>query len=45
MSTLLAQTAREDARVRYNVFMFLVFGLVAFLGARLVQMQIVDRDE
>ncbi len=45
MPTLLAQTAREDARVRYNVFTLLVFGLVAFLGARLVQMQIVDRDE
>lgn len=45
MPTVLAQTARDDARLRYRVFSVLVLGLVAFLGARLVQMQIVDREQ
>ena len=41
----LATTARDDARLRFRVFSALVIGVVAFLGARLVQMQIVDREE
>ena len=41
----LATTARDDARLRFRVFAALVVGVVAFLGARLVQMQIVDREE
>ena len=41
----LASTARDDARLRFRVFTALVIGVVAFLGARLVQMQIVDREE
>jgi len=45
MPTILAQTARDDARLRYRVFSVLVIGLVVFLGARLVQMQIVDREQ
>ena len=40
----LATTARDDARLRFRVFSALVLGVVAFLGARLVQMQIVDRE-
>ena len=44
MPTVLAQTARDDARLRFQVFSALVIGLVAFLGARLAQMQLVDRE-
>ncbi|WP_412062174.1 penicillin-binding protein 2 [Rubrivirga sp. IMCC45206] len=45
MATVLAQTARDDARLRFRVFSALVIGLIVFLGARLVQMQIVDREQ
>ena len=45
MPTVLAQTARADARLRYRVFSVLVLAVVAFLGARLAQMQIVDREQ
>ena len=41
----LATTARDDARLRFRVFSALVLGVVAFLGARLVQMQIVNQEE
>lgn len=42
---MLAPTAREDTRLRYNIFVVVVLGLVAFLGARLVQMQLLDRAQ
>ncbi|WP_412070127.1 penicillin-binding protein 2 [Rubrivirga sp. IMCC43871] len=45
MATVLAQTARDDARLRFRVFSAFVIGLIVFLGARLVQMQIVDREQ
>ena len=41
----LATTAKDDARLRFRVFSALVLGVVAFLGARLVQMQIVNQEE
>ena len=41
----LASTARDDARLRFRVFSVIVLGVIAFLGTRLVQMQIVDREE
>lgn len=45
MPSVLSQTARDDARVRFNVFTGLVIGLVVFLGGRLVQMQIIDQEQ
>ena len=45
MPTVLATTARDDARLRFRIFSVLVIGVVAFLGARLVQMQIVDQEQ
>ena len=41
----LASTSRDDARLRFRVFSALVIGVMAFLSARLVQMQIVDRQQ
>lgn len=40
---MLAATARDDARLRFRLFSFFVVGLVAFLGVRLAQMQLLDR--
>ena len=45
MPTVLATTAKDDARLRFRIFTGIVVGIVAFLGARLVQMQIVDREQ
>lgn len=45
MPTVLAATAHDDARLRYRIFSVLVLGILAFLAARLVQMQILDREE
>ena len=45
MPTILATTAQDDARTRYRIFSVLVLGVLAFLAARLVQMQIVDREQ
>lgn len=45
MPTVLAATAQDDARLRYRIFSVLVLGMLAFLAARLVQMQILDREE
>ena len=42
---MLAVTAREDARVRFRIFTALVVALLGFLSARLVQMQLVDREQ
>ena len=42
---MLAVTAREDARVRFRIFSVLVVLLLGFLSARLVQMQLVDREQ
>ena len=41
----LASTSRDDARLRFRVFSVLVIGIMVFLGARLAQMQIVDREQ
>lgn len=43
--SVVATTSHEEARLRFRVFTVAVLALVAFLGVRLVQMQIVDRDE
>ncbi|MEM0962305.1 MAG: penicillin-binding protein 2 [Bacteroidota bacterium] len=45
MPTVLASTARDGARLRFRIFSALVLGVVAFLGARLVQMQIIDQEQ
>ena len=45
MPSVLSQTARDDARTRFHVFTGLVIGLVVFLGGRLVQMQIIDKEQ
>ena len=45
MSTVLAATSREEARARYRVFSAVVLLLVGLLGARLAQMQLVDRQQ
>ncbi len=45
MPTVLASTARDDARLRYRIFSVVVLGVLAFLAARLVQMQILDREQ
>ena len=42
---MLAVTAREDARIRFRIFSVLVVLLLSFLSARLVQMQLVDREQ
>lgn len=41
----LASTSRDDARLRFRVFSVLVMGVMVFLGLRLAQMQIVDREQ
>ncbi|OZC02165.1 penicillin-binding protein 2 [Rubricoccus marinus] len=43
--SVVAATSHEDARLRARVFTIAVLVLVSFLGARLVQMQLVDRAE
>ena len=45
MPTALATTAQDDAQLRFRIFAVVVLGVLAFLAARLVQMQLVDRDE
>ncbi|MEM6327917.1 MAG: penicillin-binding protein 2, partial [Bacteroidota bacterium] len=40
-----ASTSHEESRLRLRIFAVAVVGLVVFLGARLVQMQLVDHDE
>lgn len=45
MSTALASTSRQEARLRYRVFTVIVLLLVGFLGARLAQMQLIDRQQ
>ena len=40
-----AAASHEDARLRFRIFTIGVLVLVSFLGARLVQMQILDRAE
>ena len=42
---MLAATAREDARVRFRIFSVLVLALLSFLSVRLVQMQLLDREQ
>lgn len=42
---MLAATAREDARIRFRIFSGLVVFFVAFLGVRLAQMQLLDREQ
>ncbi|HEX8386874.1 MAG TPA: penicillin-binding transpeptidase domain-containing protein, partial [Rubricoccaceae bacterium] len=42
---MLAVTAREDARVRFRIFSVVVLLVLAFLSARLVQMQLFDREQ
>ena len=37
-------SSHEDARVRFRIFTVVVLALVTALGARLVQMQVLDRD-
>ena len=41
---MLAVTAREDARVRFRIFSAVVLLVLSFLGVRLVQMQLFDRE-
>lgn len=45
MPTVLATTAREDARLRFRIFSVLVLVILAFLAARLGQMQLLNREE
>jgi penicillin-binding protein 2 len=45
MPTALATTAQDEARLRFRIFAVVVLGAFAFLAARLVQMQLVDRAE
>ena len=41
----LAATARDDAQVRYRIFSVVVLAVLAFLAARLIQMQLLDREQ
>ncbi|MDT7856195.1 penicillin-binding protein 2 [Rubrivirga sp. S365] len=41
----LAATARDDAQVRYRIFSVVVLAVLAFLAARLVQMQLLDTEQ
>ncbi len=43
--SVVSATSHEDARLRARVFTIAVLFLVSFLGARLVQMQLVDRED
>lgn len=45
MPTVLAATAQEEARLRFRIFSVLVLGLFALLTTRLVQMQLLDREQ
>ena len=42
---VLAATAREDARIRFRIFSVVVLLVFSFLSARLVQMQLFDREQ
>ncbi|MEM1054921.1 MAG: penicillin-binding protein 2 [Bacteroidota bacterium] len=43
--SVVASTSHEETRLRFRIFTVAVLALVAFLGGRLVQMQLVDVDQ